>query len=65
MAILGEVLDGRATYLISHNGRLTLVNLDQLALRLRPDFVSYVLLLPRVAEMEAAIAKFVDAESPA
>ncbi|HUZ62150.1 MAG TPA: hypothetical protein VMU82_00395 [Acetobacteraceae bacterium] len=28
---------------------------------LAPDFVSYVLLLPRVAEMEAAIAKFVDA----
>jgi len=61
MAILEGARGDRAAYLIGHDGRLSPLTVDQIGGVLTPDFVSYVLLLPRVAEMEAAIAKFVDA----
>jgi FkbM family methyltransferase len=59
-----EILEGlrgeRAAYWISHDGRLTLVASEEIAGRLSPDFVSYLLLLPRTPEAMEAIAKFVD-----
>ena len=59
IALLEQVRGARDAYWIDHGGRLTPVTLDQLATRLSPDFVSYVLFLPQAQECKASIAPFV------
>ncbi len=58
-AILGELQGGRQALRIGHDGRLRPLS-PAGAADLPADFVSYVLLLPRAAEMEAAVARFLD-----
>ena len=59
IALLEQARGTRDAYWIDHDGRLTPVTLDQLATRLSPDLVSYVLFLPQAQEWKAAIAPFV------
>ena len=57
-AILSEAQGPRSAYLIGHDGRLRPLAPEEMNDRLPPDFVSYVLLLPRIAERERAISRF-------
>jgi hypothetical protein len=59
LQVLEDLRDDRAAYWINHDGRLTSVTSEEIASRLSPDFVSYLLLLPRSPEAMEAIAKFV------
>lgn len=57
-ATLGAMRGDRDAYLIGHDGRLRPLAPERLAATLSSEFISYVLLLPRVAAAERAIARF-------